>query len=463
MTRGANWHFVAGLLLVMGLVSALSVIGVSWWLTRQIDARHLDTTREVVSLKVEGTAEALQALVEDYAWWSLAWRIVEAGDEAQIYEHLGSGAVESEAFDALLILAPDGTLAHAFADAESPPGPALWAPEAFAPLLAALRAAPPLSYQSRSAVLRLAEGAEGVSFATAAWITPDEIAAFPDRPMPILIGLRHIDASWLADLARSPFILAPEVGREPRPGRVSHALELAGAAAGSRAMPAGHLTWQAARPGAALRADLLPWIAGLCIALAAGVLAATRYFRGVSDDLLRATRIARTDVLTGLQNRAGLEALLETDRLRSALARGDVAVVYIDLNGFKRLNDTHGHHVGDIALKVTATRLREAVRQGDTIVRIGGDEFICVIIDPEPRRAAQRVAERLDALMRAPVAFPTHDASIGVAIGIAVAEPGHSWPRLLDQADLAMYRAKSDDTASVVTLHAATSGGAAGA
>jgi diguanylate cyclase (GGDEF)-like protein/PAS domain S-box-containing protein len=154
------------------------------------------------------------------------------------------------------------------------------------------------------------------------------------------------------------------------------------------------------------------------------------------------------DALTRLPNR-----LLALDRIRQALARAarsgrSVAVMYIDLDHFKVINDSLGHNAGDELLRVVGARLPEAVRPEDTVARIGGDEFI-VCCDDLPAEAgaaeveAVAIAERARASLERPVAVDGLDLSVTVSVGIAISgDQRRSAEELLRDADTALYRAK---------------------
>ena len=158
------------------------------------------------------------------------------------------------------------------------------------------------------------------------------------------------------------------------------------------------------------------------------------------------------DTLTDLPNRA-----LFLDRGRAALAasprppadRGEaagtsaVAVLFLDLDGFKAVNDTAGHQVGDELLIQAARRLQDTVRSGDTVARLGGDEF-AVLVGGLDQEQARDVAERLRAALSAPYWIGGEELGVAASIGIAFAEPGITPARLLRNADLAMYQAKKN-------------------
>ncbi|MCU1624621.1 MAG: diguanylate cyclase/phosphodiesterase & domain with sensor(s) [Frankiales bacterium] len=167
--------------------------------------------------------------------------------------------------------------------------------------------------------------------------------------------------------------------------------------------------------------------------------------RRVESDLraLTATLTERAvrDPLTGLANRT-----LLLERLRGVLARDartgqSTAVLFLDLDGFKAVNDRFGHAVGDEVLTSVATRLAGAVRPSDTVARIGGDEFV-VLVEGATEEAVEVVVERLREAVTAPL--PTLDLEVGVSIGVALSERGKAEPSaLLHAADQAMYRHKS--------------------
>jgi diguanylate cyclase (GGDEF)-like protein len=152
---------------------------------------------------------------------------------------------------------------------------------------------------------------------------------------------------------------------------------------------------------------------------------------------------ALCDALTGLANRR-----LLTDRLSHTLSVAErtgtkVALLYLDLDGFKLVNDSLGHHIGDRLLVEVATRLRSRVRQSDTLARLGGDEFTVVVANVYHMSQAAAVAEGLLQVLAKPFLIDDHEISIGASVGISIYPEGAAdGPALLQQADSAMYAAK---------------------
>jgi diguanylate cyclase (GGDEF)-like protein/hemerythrin-like metal-binding protein len=155
----------------------------------------------------------------------------------------------------------------------------------------------------------------------------------------------------------------------------------------------------------------------------------------------RLRRLAFEDTLTGLANRALLH-----DRIAQAIATarrnaGSFAVLLIDLDRFKPINDTHGHATGDLVLRETARRLQAAARSVDTVARLGGDEFVVLLGGDGGRDEAQRVVKRIMQTVTAPLAM--HGLRLGVSVGISIyPDDGSNAEQLLARADGAMYDAK---------------------
>jgi diguanylate cyclase (GGDEF)-like protein len=152
---------------------------------------------------------------------------------------------------------------------------------------------------------------------------------------------------------------------------------------------------------------------------------------------------ARHDMLTGLSNRAGLTKALDASLARPAGGQS-LAFIYLDLDGFKAVNDTHGHVAGDRLLQLVSERLRRLVRAGDLAARIGGDEFI-VLSEQVGTGQLKRFGERLIRDISQPYELDNRiSVSIGASIGIALApEHGLDLESLMSTADAALYQAKS--------------------
>ncbi|HVX82565.1 MAG TPA: EAL domain-containing protein [Devosiaceae bacterium] len=157
----------------------------------------------------------------------------------------------------------------------------------------------------------------------------------------------------------------------------------------------------------------------------------------------RASYLASHDQLTGLPNRRGLDRALEAAVTILPGAEQSHAVLLLDLNGFKRINDVYGHARGDEVLGITGRRMASVLREGDTIARSGGDEFAMVVRGVSGPEGAIAVAEKLIATVDQPIAIGADHHRVGTGIGIAlIPRDGTNPAELLRKADIALYKAK---------------------
>ena len=153
----------------------------------------------------------------------------------------------------------------------------------------------------------------------------------------------------------------------------------------------------------------------------------------------RLLHLAGHDSLTGVANRASFR-----DRLAQALAIGErnLAVAFCDLDRFKPVNDTYGHRAGDEVLVEVARRLRQMLRVGDELARIGGDEFTVLMRNVPDAATARHVAERLLVALEQPFPVPSGEVRVGLSVGVALADRGATADGLLATADAALYACK---------------------
>ncbi len=165
--------------------------------------------------------------------------------------------------------------------------------------------------------------------------------------------------------------------------------------------------------------------------------------RDLEAERRRYERLASHDPLTGLPNRRLFQDRLEQTVARAHRRKSGVAVLYLDLDGFKDVNDTLGHDVGDELLAAAARRLVEQVRAEDTVARLGGDEFGVILADVAQWEDAGLVAEKLGEAIDAPFSLRGRNVLVGVSIGIALyPEDARLSDGLMKAADVAMYRVK---------------------
>ena len=152
----------------------------------------------------------------------------------------------------------------------------------------------------------------------------------------------------------------------------------------------------------------------------------------------RADKSSNCDTLTGLSNRAGFLPELE----RALEARKEAALIMVDLDHFKKVNDTLGHPVGDTLLRKVSERLASALRKTDRVARLGGDEFAVLQSDAEQPHGSEMLAKRLVELVGRPYVIDGHMIDIGASVGVALSSAAEDVTGLMKQADIALYRAK---------------------
>jgi diguanylate cyclase (GGDEF)-like protein len=166
----------------------------------------------------------------------------------------------------------------------------------------------------------------------------------------------------------------------------------------------------------------------------------------------RMQHMALYDSLTGLPNRAHFLACLEQAVDKAAWRGTLVGLMYFDIDKFKRINDTHGHDVGDQVIVTFANRVKDAIRESDVVGRLGGDEF-CLLVDLPNRQAAHLLAAKLIDAMRPVMQVGATALKVGTSIGIAFHEPGMKADALIRRADQAMYLAKQGGGNQFNTAH----------
>ena len=160
--------------------------------------------------------------------------------------------------------------------------------------------------------------------------------------------------------------------------------------------------------------------------------------------------LAFYDALTDLPNRTLLMERLGQKIISSQRKNNQIAVLFLDLDGFKLINVSFGHNIGDELLKVIASRLLELVRQSDIVVRLGGDEFIFVVDNPKKKEEILHLAERIIEAIKKPIEVDSHSLQIGSSIGIAIfPEDGATCIELIEKADQAMYQSKASQQRSI--------------
>ncbi len=267
-----------------------------------------------------------------------------------------------------------------------------------------------------------------------------------------LIGIKYLDDGFLNALAQRSLINHLHYIGENAipPGQARLQLR-------SRLGPsAGDFAWLPERPGARMLKLLIPLMTAVLLVttlVCAGMMLRLWRLRlRLAQSMLRlgaseaqAQHLAFHDVLTGLANRALIDERLTQALARATRSHSQTALLLLDLDRFKNINDTYGHHAGDDLIIEVAHRLSALLRESDTVGRIGGDEFVIVMEDIQQLADIETLCQRIIATLSMPYTLLGSEAWVGVSIGAALApQDGTERQELMRKADIALYEAKND-------------------
>jgi diguanylate cyclase (GGDEF)-like protein len=262
---------------------------------------------------------------------------------------------------------------------------------------------------------------------------------------PIVVAVRYIDAAMLNEISGHLQLTNLRKIDEPAPPPDQHGLEFADAQGNAVA----RFAWQPTRPGGTIVGSVLPFIGVALGGFALLVGLVLRYMRRTAEEIRagesQLRHLALHDPVCGLPNRIYFGERLETV-INDVRAGGETAAVfYIDLDHFKDVNDTLGHHIGDELILNVTQRLSHIMRGEDLVARLGGDEFAIITHCASDSYSLQAIAGRIIAAVCAPYMISGHNIIIGASIGIAVIDRrARDAADILRYADMALYRAKNE-------------------
>lgn len=429
-------HRIFWVILATGLGAIATAFFVVSWMAVQIDTVTQEKSVVLIESALEAEKNRIGTITRDYGYWDAAYEWFAADDAEELYNNMGTIAADDGTFDGLYLVSADGTPQYAYAYGEKGSDTARY-PRAVGDYLRhQVLNLPMFPHQSVDS-FAIIDGQLTVFVASRLQLTQSDNV--DPSSWPILIGVRTLDNDALSQMGgqlmlHNLALIGPDA---PVPDGTS-----AAGLMGVFDAKIGQIIWENERPGATLMyrtAPFLLFIAGLVVVISYSV---ARIFARQTETYITEHNNARTDGLTGLLNRAGLDELANSPEVQSALKEGKLAVVYADLNNFKSLNDTYGHDAGDAALRITANRLHAAVRAKDRVARAGGDEFVCVLISNQPLQDASMIAERMHATTAPVMSINGRSHHVPAAIGYAVSRSDDDWDSLLARADKAMFSAK---------------------
>ena len=407
------------------------------WMSRALDAQARQQSVAQIRETQDSLLDQIELTTLDWAKWESAVEEVDSANMAWIDENLGSAIGAGHVIQiAVLWGGRYGDDLGWATDRVEQARPGLLDAGTLALVESRLASLPIGAYEA--ARFFLWHGGSLFAVAAARLELPSEpgaAEASDDEIERLLLGRRLSDEE-LAGIGDSFRLSGLGVVREAPADRPSVPL------LGGDGEPVAYISWDAPRPGSRLLARMLPVLI-LVISVAVGLtLLGMSLVRRNAQHLVLAERqasvAARTDSMTGLPNRAAYN-----EALSEPAAAGERAVVFLDVNGFKRINDSLGHEAGDELIVGLAHRLEQLIKPDCLLARIGGDEFVFVVTGVGASLRAEWLARAAQALLVAPFDIRGHRMRIRSAIGYAVqASDDMEGEDLVRQADLAMYEAK---------------------
>lgn len=453
--RGKNRPLTMGPPLVAAsLVVIMLIVGMLLWSGYEVDRVARDRDRSIASLVLHQSVERLGHVQESSTVWDDAVRQVRKRplDMDWLDTNLGIWFVEYAGFDEVYILAPDGEPIYAMRDGKRVrPETYIAVEDIVAPLAARLRqmTEPPQAQDGDLAML-----SPGVS----------DFAVLRGRPAivslkPIVSDTGKIEQAPGTEAIHSSVVYLDKdyfnrIGSDYGLDNAGYRLTL-GALSDETSVPLetangktiGYLVWSPFTPGKRVIRLIGPIL--LVVLLLSGTVIyflANRLARRTMDleqSRSHAEHQAMHDALTGLANRNMFEYRLESALAHCKRQQSSLALLYVDLDHFKQVNDSLGHPAGDELIQQVARRLTSEIRGYDVVARLGGDEFAILLIEPEDRAAVERFCARIVAELERPFDVSATQTFIGGSIGVAMApEDGLDRTELTRKADIALYKAK---------------------
>ncbi|WP_146037219.1 putative bifunctional diguanylate cyclase/phosphodiesterase [Novosphingobium guangzhouense] len=460
---------VIGPMAVLALSIVAATAGGLHWATRTSDSVALQRQTRLARLALSGSADQIAYEQQGIATWGqliqqLARR---QPDTPWLDREVGGWLSTMFHHDMTFILSPDGKPIFAFVEGRpAPPSSYRMIANDLAPFVAVVggrralagKVDYGLAPRRQSTVLTQASTVYASDAtlvaqrpAAASVMRISTGAADGSKSLPLLVSVRFFDARYLKELSAWNMLKGLRFSQDPaaRPGEAGVEFW------DEMNERIGFFFWKPELPGSRIGRLLGPFAAMLILVMftAMGALVRSlwhsgRQLTGAVLDLqaseAQAQHLAFHDVLTGLPNRA-----LFYDRLEQALARARrgerCAVLVLDLDRFKQVNDTLGHAAGDVLIREFAVRLSDTVRAMDTVARIGGDEFCILACDIADDVDITVLCDRILSVVDQPFALLGSQVFVGVTIGVAIApDAGTDRGELVRKADIALYKAKHD-------------------
>lgn len=421
--------------------------------TRQNEQAAQSTTTMVAG-GLEAMSSRVQSLAGDYGWWDDAYKAYAAHDADWFETNYGESIQEAEVADLFAIVSPSGAIDYSWTVGDDLKASDVLTPQVIDAIRGLARDLPGDRLAAGQTMIRVGDEPMVVAVARITPFLSDPNIDKATLPL-LVVGLKVTDER-LGELGRS--FLIDDLRFEPETAETERQFGDFPAALDVFDDKIGHYVWTPPTPGYAVLRNVLPPIAIALILFCAVALATAFRARKLAIALTEsekdAVRAARTDSMTGLMNRTGFSELVDSPAIENVSRNGHFAVVYLDINGFKAVNDSIGHHGGDDLVRALAARINSVVPPGGHFARIGGDEFAVALTSPAARDTAAGTASAVVHCLDEPFTVHGFEFHVTAAVGYAVSSGASVTPaEIVRRADIAMYQAKSSAEREAVLYH----------
>ncbi len=439
--------------LVAGIaITVLTVVITISWMAHKHNEQAALGTQTMVDGGLKSMGKRLAQLANDYGWWEEAYDAYVRKDEEWIDANVGTGITDTDIADLLLIISPKGKVDHQWiTDNTTDKVGEIITP---ATLDAIRKIASGLPVANLAGVSSIYADTPSVPMMIAIQhLAPvSKAGEVKNTDLPIIVFGQYLGKQRLHDLGRSFLIDDLQFARHGAANRSQVPVhDITG-------KDVGVVAWTPPTPGnALLRNALLP--IGIALTLFCAVALTTAFGArkmaiALTNSEREAVTAARTDSMTSLMNRAGFTELLESGPHAEACRKSALSVIYLDVNGFKTVNDSIGHHGGDALVRALALRLGRVLPPTATLARIGGDEFAIALIADDIAAATANTATAAARSLDQPFTISGFEFHVTASVGYAIANQHSNEPgELVRRADIAMYQAKNGAERDAVAYH----------
>jgi diguanylate cyclase (GGDEF)-like protein len=452
-------------MVVIVMISVFGIFGLLHWSARLSDETAVESQNKLIAGALQLTQNYMVKQQNGVVIWDEAYRRVNQADldEGWIYNNLMHWLFQNHGFTKSILINRDFDVQYIYAQNHTSKWMTPELLDELKPAIAKVRARYIISFrrtpsglysfvpQSSDARRSIAETgvvslADEPYLFSAAAVMPQiqsiSRVRFPPTVLVSLVPLRGEKLKEISDMSRlNGFVLAPTDTERDGVGRFQ--------LKSPHGQVVGLIAWQTSEPGSQMMYRINPflWLAAFMIATVVFAVAIFTYqmTRRLAQSEARAVHAAHHDALSGLPNRARFHTLL-TDTLEESAANGtNTAVVYIDLDHFKDINDTLGHSAGDKVITAVAQRLQHVIPETGIVARISGDEFAMVIKNCEDDVWLEYILDQVQDEISRPIMIGSRELHASLSMGAAVApRDGDDPDELLRKADIALYDAKEN-------------------